>query len=85
MDIINSIYICFFFLSFHRKLHSHRNWRFIQVNVTSKEMNEERLRIQELMKPSDTVLDQSIATALWFAARGLGIFFFSSIEMKSLK
>ncbi len=55
-----------------------RKWNFIQVNVTTKEYFETKEKIIELIKPQETVMDLSIAIALWFAARGQGELFYST-------
>lgn len=51
-----------------------RRWNFIEINVTLEELKEMRQhRISQLVQPLDTVLDDSIGCAVWFAARGIGI------------
>ncbi|KAI4901208.1 hypothetical protein NFI96_031324 [Prochilodus magdalenae] len=51
-----------------------RKWNFVEVNVTQEELKEMReKRICHLVHPLDTVLDDSIGCAVWFAARGTGI------------
>ncbi|XP_069790825.1 asparagine synthetase domain-containing protein 1 isoform X2 [Narcine bancroftii] len=51
-----------------------RHWNFIEINITLEELKEMRqLRISQLVQPLDTVLDDSIGCAVWFAARGTGI------------
>ncbi|KAG8193386.1 hypothetical protein JTE90_012188 [Oedothorax gibbosus] len=51
----------------------HRNWNFVEVNVTEEDLvNQRRDVISHLLKPSCTVLDESIGCALWFAANGSG-------------
>eukprot|EP00095_Tigriopus_kingsejongensis_P001392 maker-scaffold205_size259573-snap-gene-1.40 protein:Tk01392 transcript:maker-scaffold205_size259573-snap-gene-1.40-mRNA-1 annotation:"hypothetical protein DAPPUDRAFT_57150" len=48
-----------------------RPWHFRTVNVTKAELVAERQsRIRSLLYPLQTVLDDSIGCALWFAARG---------------
>ncbi|XP_067843812.1 asparagine synthetase domain-containing protein 1 [Heptranchias perlo] len=50
-----------------------RNWNFIEINITLEELKEMRQqRISHLVQPLDTVLDDSIGCAVWFAARGIG-------------
>ncbi|XP_048454730.1 asparagine synthetase domain-containing protein 1 [Rhincodon typus] len=50
-----------------------RNWNFVEINITLEELNEMRQqRISHLVRPLDTVLDDSIGCAVWFAARGIG-------------
>ncbi|XP_078408013.1 asparagine synthetase domain-containing protein 1 [Cetorhinus maximus] len=50
-----------------------RKWNFIEINITLEELKEMRQqRISHLVQPLDTVLDDSIGCAVWFAARGIG-------------
>ncbi|ORZ03877.1 asparagine synthase-domain-containing protein [Syncephalastrum racemosum] len=49
-----------------------RPWRFVEINVPFSEAQEHRQTIIDRMYPLDTVMDLSIAMALWFAARGQG-------------
>ncbi|KAJ1961906.1 hypothetical protein IWQ62_003703 [Dispira parvispora] len=49
-----------------------RDWRFVAVNVPYSQVLECRNHIMDVMYPSNTVMDLSIATALWFAASGKG-------------
>lgn len=56
-----------------RSLNSKRKWNFVEINVTHEELREMRgERICHLVFPLDTVLDDSIGCAVWFAARGRG-------------
>lgn len=56
-----------------KNLNPQRKWNFIEVNVTQEELKEMRQkRICHLVHPLDTVLDDSLGCALWFAARGSG-------------
>ncbi|XP_069011015.1 asparagine synthetase domain-containing protein 1 [Embiotoca jacksoni] len=51
-----------------------RRWNFVEINVTQEELQKTRLeRICHLVNPLDTVLDDSIGCAVWFAARGTGL------------
>ncbi|XP_072117798.1 asparagine synthetase domain-containing protein 1 [Mobula birostris] len=51
-----------------------RHWNFVEINITLEELKEMRQhRISHLVQPLDTVLDDSIGCAVWFAARGIGI------------
>lgn len=55
------------------RMNHRRKWNFIKINVTQEELaRERRERIQRLIYPLSTVLDDSIGCALWFAARGKG-------------
>ncbi|XP_077583670.1 asparagine synthetase domain-containing protein 1 [Stigmatopora nigra] len=50
-----------------------RQWNFVEVDVTREELQQmRRERISHLLHPLDTVLDDSIGCAVWFAARGKG-------------
>ncbi|XP_023278955.1 asparagine synthetase domain-containing protein 1 [Seriola lalandi dorsalis] len=54
-------------------LNPERRWNFVEINVTQEELHEMRQgRICHLVHPLDTVLDDSIGCAVWFAARGTG-------------
>lgn len=58
-----------------------RKWNFVEINVTQEELQEKRRdRICHLVYPLDTVLDDSIGCAVWFAARGRGLVRDSSDE-----
>ena len=57
-----------------RALHPTRQISFIQVNVTLQELQELRAeRIRDLLHPLNTVLDDSIGCAVWWAGRGTGL------------
>ncbi|KAF1826537.1 asparagine synthase [Dissoconium aciculare CBS 342.82] len=51
---------------------SDRQWRFLAVNVPYSETQQHRPEIANLMHPHNTEMDLSIASALYFAARGSG-------------
>ena len=51
-----------------------RDWRFISIDVPFAEFSEHRDRIISLMRPHNTEMDLSIASALYFAARGQGTY-----------
>ncbi|KAF1382252.1 hypothetical protein PFLUV_G00141790 [Perca fluviatilis] len=54
-------------------LNPERRWNFVEINVTKEELQTIRQdRICHLVHPLDTVLDDSIGCAVWFAARGTG-------------
>ncbi|XP_050715999.1 asparagine synthetase domain-containing protein 1-like isoform X1 [Eriocheir sinensis] len=56
-----------------QQLRPHRNWNFVEIDVTEKELSLERERtIRHLVAPLASVLDDSIGCALWFAGRGQG-------------
>ncbi|KAG8961396.1 hypothetical protein FRC03_005408 [Tulasnella sp. 419] len=50
-----------------------RVWRFVEIDVTYEESQRERPKIEEFMLPSRTVMDLSLALALYFASRGRGV------------
>lgn len=51
-----------------------RSWNFVEINVTLEDLKEMRQqRISRLVYPLDTVLDDSIGCAVWFASRGDGL------------
>ncbi|KAJ8417542.1 hypothetical protein AAFF_G00223850 [Aldrovandia affinis] len=55
-------------------LNPDRRWNFVEINVTREELQEMRQKkIGHLVYPLDTVLDDSIGCAMWFAARGVGV------------
>ncbi|XP_074858072.1 asparagine synthetase domain-containing protein 1 isoform X2 [Carettochelys insculpta] len=50
-----------------------RIWNFVEINVTLEELRKMRQHhISHLVYPLDTVLDDSIGCAVWFASRGEG-------------
>ncbi|XP_071603902.1 asparagine synthetase domain-containing protein 1 [Heliangelus exortis] len=51
-----------------------RTWNFVEINVTLEELKKKRQQcISHLIYPLDTVLDDSIGCAIWFASRGEGL------------
>ncbi|XP_023806590.1 asparagine synthetase domain-containing protein 1 [Oryzias latipes] len=55
-------------------LNPERQWNFVEINITREELQQMRQeRICHLVHPLDTVLDDSIGCAVWFAARGKGV------------
>ncbi|KPP61117.1 asparagine synthetase domain-containing protein 1-like [Scleropages formosus] len=55
-------------------LNPERKWNFVEINVTQEELHDMRQKhICHLVHPLDTVLDDSIGCAVWFAARGVGL------------
>ncbi|KFP69284.1 Asparagine synthetase domain-containing protein 1, partial [Acanthisitta chloris] len=62
-----------------------RIWNFVEINVTLEELkNMRHQRINHLIYPLDTVLDDSIGCAIWFASRGAG-FLSNQGELKPYK
>ncbi|XP_072301297.1 asparagine synthetase domain-containing protein 1 [Eucyclogobius newberryi] len=56
-----------------KALNPERKWNFVEINVAQEELQEmRRERICHLVFPLETVLDDSIGCAVWFAARGRG-------------
>lgn len=56
-----------------KNLNRVRRWNFVEINITQEEL--QRMRgehICHLVYPLETVLDDSIGCAVWFAARGTG-------------
>ncbi|KAH7883785.1 asparagine synthase-domain-containing protein [Phlebopus sp. FC_14] len=49
-----------------------RMWNFVEVDVSYEESQAARSTIQAIMFPSRTVMDLSLAMALYFASRGVG-------------
>lgn len=57
-----------------RELNPERKWNFVMVNISIAELQRQRSEhIRHLVYPLETVLDDSIGCAVWFAARGEGI------------
>lgn len=51
-----------------------RIWNFVEINVTLEELKKMRQQyISQLVYPLNTVLDDSIGCAVWFASRGIGM------------
>ncbi|EGF97459.1 uncharacterized protein MELLADRAFT_85339 [Melampsora larici-populina 98AG31] len=63
------------------KLAPNRLWRFVKVDVTISEYFTHKAQIIQLMKPNFTVMDLSIAAALYFAARGIGTYLLHSPDL----
>lgn len=56
------------------ELNPKRKWNFVEINVSLEELRQERDGvIRNLLFPHQTVLDDSIGCALWFASRGRGM------------
>ena len=57
-----------------KELNPKRVWNFIEINIKLDELKLEREGvIKHLLYPHQTVLDDSIGCALWFASRGIGV------------
>ncbi|KZV92493.1 hypothetical protein EXIGLDRAFT_718274 [Exidia glandulosa HHB12029] len=56
-----------------RALCPHRRWNFVEVNITYEESTRMKPVITGLMHPSQTAMDLSLAMALYFATRGIGV------------
>ncbi|KAJ9101697.1 hypothetical protein QFC21_003035 [Naganishia friedmannii] len=57
-----------------RKIHPEREWRFVEINVEYQDCQAAKPTVLDLMYPSDTEMDLSLALPLWFAARRTGSF-----------
>ncbi|KAJ9122652.1 hypothetical protein QFC24_004080 [Naganishia onofrii] len=55
-----------------RKIHPEREWRFVEINVEYQNCQAAKPIVLDLMYPSDTEMDLSLALPLWFAARRSG-------------
>ncbi|KAJ3883112.1 asparagine synthase-domain-containing protein [Lentinula edodes] len=55
-----------------RKLCPGRVWNFVEINVPFHESQAARQHVEGLMNPVRTVMDLSLALALYFASRGIG-------------
>lgn len=56
-----------------KALNRRRKWNFVEIDVTQEELQRARAeRVCHLVHPLETVLDDSIGCAVWFAARGRG-------------
>ncbi|KAF9270438.1 hypothetical protein L218DRAFT_848553 [Marasmius fiardii PR-910] len=55
-----------------RRLCPGRRWNFVEINVPYEESQAARTTIEALMLPSRTVMDLSLAQALYFASKGVG-------------
>jgi len=49
-----------------------RQWNFVEINVPYAEYQAARLAVKSIMWPCQTVMDLSLAMALYFASRGVG-------------
>ncbi|KAK1229384.1 hypothetical protein PQX77_007561 [Marasmius sp. AFHP31] len=56
-----------------RQLCPGRTWNFVEINVPYDESQAARPIIEGLMLPGRTVMDLSLAQALYFASRGIGV------------
>ncbi|XP_004536789.1 asparagine synthetase domain-containing protein CG17486 [Ceratitis capitata] len=61
-------------LSELKQLFPQRRWNYVEVNVSREELNHNlQNHIKHLIYPLNTVLDESIGCAFWFASRGNGL------------
>ena len=57
-----------------KALSPNRQWNFVEINIPLEKLKEMRSdHIADLTYPKQTVLDDSIGCALWFASRGKGL------------
>lgn len=54
-----------------RKVCPDRVWNFVEINVPYEETQRAKPIVETIMFPSRTVMDLSLALALWFASRGI--------------
>jgi len=52
-----------------REVYPHRRWEFVPIDVSWSELDDSEATVAALMAPCDTVMDMTIAGALYFAAR----------------
>ncbi|PWN39473.1 hypothetical protein IE81DRAFT_326514 [Ceraceosorus guamensis] len=55
-----------------RGINPQREWRLIEIDVEAQEYEDHKQDVMHLMYPSSSVMDLSIAAALYFASRGVG-------------
>ncbi|WVQ62654.1 uncharacterized protein L199_000801 [Kwoniella botswanensis] len=55
-----------------REVCGDREWRFVEINVPYDEARTHRQNVIDLMYPSSTEMDQSLALPLYFASQGIG-------------
>ena len=64
-----------------KELNQQRQWNLILVNVQKEEAERAREKhFRHLVYPLQTVLDDSIGCALWFAARGSGVLYTDQVK-----
>lgn len=57
-----------------QQIYPQTTWNFVQIDVTADELSFWRENIiSRLISPQDSIIDDSIGCALWFAARGSGV------------
>ncbi|CAF3368078.1 unnamed protein product [Rotaria socialis] len=67
------------------ELNPERRWNFVKIDINLNELQHYRESIiKNVLYPCSTVLDDSIGSALWFAARGNGILHQDNIPYESL-
>ena len=67
------------------ELNPNREWNFVEINVSLDELREHRdSLIKHLLYPHQSVLDDSIGCAIWFASRGRGRLAAASSSSSSL-
>ncbi|CAF1364732.1 unnamed protein product [Adineta steineri] len=66
------------------ELNPARQWNFVKIDINVKELQHYRENIiKNVIYPCSTVLDDSIGSALWFAARGNGVVHPDNISYES--
>ncbi|CAF1938203.1 unnamed protein product [Rotaria magnacalcarata] len=67
------------------ELNPERHWNFVKIDINLNELQHYRESIiKNVIYPCSTVLDDSIGSALWFAARGNGILHQDNVPYESL-
>ncbi|KAF6201713.1 hypothetical protein GE061_004108 [Apolygus lucorum] len=56
-----------------RRIAPDRTWNFVEITVDEAELNDHVDHIANLIHPLNSILDESLGCALWFAARGKGM------------
>eukprot|EP00475_Leptophrys_vorax_P044657 TRINITY_DN9031_c0_g1_i1.p1 TRINITY_DN9031_c0_g1~~TRINITY_DN9031_c0_g1_i1.p1 ORF type:complete len:688 (+),score=165.00 TRINITY_DN9031_c0_g1_i1:234-2297(+) len=56
-----------------KRINPSRRWNFIEINILVDDVDASRKRVEQLLHPSSTVMDFNIGSALWHAARGMGL------------
>jgi len=56
-----------------KELNPKRKWNFVEINITLEDVKAARAeRVRHLVYPLQTVLDDSLGCAIWFASKGKG-------------
>ena len=63
-----------------RRLSPSRRFQLIEIDISLAELREHRTSLEELLAPSDTVMDMNIGAAFYFGARACGVLRCASIR-----